>query len=93
MSEVTMRAKLQVATVTVNAGQNDKGESVTSSEQLKLFAVGPNKAYNEDGSGDEDNSFARWTPCATLDITVNNPELFGKFAVGDKFYVDFTKAD
>ncbi|WP_204367562.1 hypothetical protein [Janthinobacterium sp. HH01] len=45
-----------------------------------------------DGS-DEDNSFARWTPSAELTMTINNPDLLGKFKVGDKFYVDFTPAD
>lgn len=32
------------------------------------------------------------TPQAECKMTVNNPELFGKFTEGQKFYVDFTPA-
>lgn len=85
-----MRAKMLVMSVTVNSGKDSGGNDVTTSEQLRLTAVGPNQAYNADGTGDEDNTFSRYTPCANLDITIQNPELFGKFKYGDKFYVDFT---
>ncbi len=78
----TMRAKLQVSDV----------QSSPTSERLSLRAVCKSGAYPTDGS-DEDNSFARWTPSAELTMTVNNPELLGKFKVGDKFYVDFTPAE
>lgn len=47
--------------------------------------------YPEDGS-DEDNTFAKFSPSANLSINIANPDLFGKFNVGDKFYVDFTPA-
>lgn len=80
MSIITMRAKMQVSAVITNGG----------SEQLAFNAVCKSGAYPADGS-DEDNSFAKWTPSAELKMTVNNPDLFGKFKVGDKFYVDFTE--
>ncbi|MFM0306261.1 hypothetical protein P0D71_00505 [Paraburkholderia sp. RL17-383-BIF-A] len=89
----TMRAKMLVMNVTVNIGKDGEGNSVTVSEQLRLAAVGPNRNYEADGTGDEDNTFSRWTPCASLDITIQNPALFGRFKYGDKFYVDFTPAD
>lgn len=41
----------------------------------------------------EDNSYSKATPSANLQMTVTNEALFGKFAPGDKFYVDFTKAE
>lgn len=78
---MTMRAKMRVASVT---GQG-------SSEQLTFNAVCPKGAYPADGS-DEDNTFARWTPSASLQMQVNNPDLLGKFKVGDTFYLDFTPA-
>lgn len=83
----TMRAKMRVADVvaTVDVGAN------VQQERLKFTAVAA-KAYPADGS-DENNSFAKWTPQAEVTMTVNNPALFGKFAIGDEFYVDFTKAD
>jgi hypothetical protein len=63
-----------------------------TSVQLKLGAVYKDGAYPPDGS-DEDNTFARWTPQADLTMTINNPDLIGKFAVGQKFYLDFTEVD
>lgn len=47
--------------------------------------------YEGDGA-DEDNTYARYSPSANLTINIANPELFGKFEVGQKFYVDFTPA-
>lgn len=76
---VTMRAKMKVSGV-------NKSET---SERLTFCAVYKDSSYPADGS-DEDNTFAKWTPHAELVMTVNNPELFDKFNVGDKFYLDFT---
>ena len=76
-----MRAKMEVKSVDASETQ----------ERLKFSAVG-NYPYPEDG-GDEDNTYARWTPSANLEIVIQNPSLFGKFKEGDKFYVDFTKAE
>ena len=60
-------------------------------EILSFRAVAKSEAYPADGN-DEDNSFARWSPSATCQITVANPALIGKFTVGEKYYVDFTSA-
>ena len=75
-----MRAKMRVSKVVTHE----------SCEELQFSAVGKN-GYPPDGS-DENNSFARWTPTAYLSMTITNPELRGKFAEGDTFYVDFTPA-
>lgn len=76
-----MRAKLVVESVT----KNETGET------LKFRAVGRKDAYPADGS-DENNSFARFTPSASFEMFVANPELHGKYQPGDEYYVDFTKA-
>lgn len=76
-----MRAKMQVASVT-NHG---------SCETLRFHAVAAS-AYPADGS-DEDNTYAKFSPSASLEINVANPELLGKFTPGDKYYVDFTPAN
>ncbi|CAB3783183.1 hypothetical protein LMG28688_01596 [Paraburkholderia caffeinitolerans] len=94
----TMRAKLQVQGVSdINTcGPNwtpDNQDLVKSGERLNFMAVGLGRAYNEDGSGDEDNTYSRWSPQANFDLVCMNPALFGQFKVGDKFYVDFTRAD
>lgn len=77
----TMRAKLQIESVT----QRQHGET------LKFHAVGPKGSYTADGS-DEDNTYARFSPSASLEITIQNPALLGQFKPGQKFYVDFTEA-
>ena len=64
-------------------------ESVTrhecGTENLRLRAV--------TNGNPEDNTFAKATPGASLDMLVSNPELVGKFDPGETFYVDFTPAD
>ncbi len=76
-----MRAKMQIASVT-NHG---------TVEQLKFHSVAA-KAYGDDGL-DEDNTFAKFTPNASLDIMIANPALLGKFKPGETFYVDFTPTE
>lgn len=76
-----MRAKMQVSSVT----------PCGDGEILKFHAVSKSEAYPADGS-DEDNSYARWSPQASLEINVQNPALVGKVVAGEKYYVDFTLA-
>lgn len=78
----TMRAKFVVTAV----------ETHGDTETVKFSAVAKNGAYPEDGS-DENNTFAKWTPSATCDITITNPALRGKFTAGQHYYADFTPAD
>ena len=77
-----MRAKMVVESV----------QRFEKSEILKFRAVPKSTAYPEDGS-DEDNTFAKWSPTADLQIHVTNPSLFGKLNPGEKYYVDFTIAE
>ncbi len=55
-------------------------------------AVGPKGSYPADGS-DEDNTYAKFSPQGALTLTIVNPELIGKIEPGQKFYLDFTKAE
>ena len=82
-----MRAKMQVQSIT----KYPTDGTPTTQENLSMSCVAKSGAYPEDGS-DEDNSFARWTPSGSLSISIQNPNLFGKFTVGQKFYLDFTEA-
>ncbi len=79
-----MRAKLQIGSVIPS---NDPAGNLNN-EQLHFHGVCASN-YPEDGS-DEDNTFAKFSPSVSLDITIANPALFGKFKAGEKFYVDFT---
>lgn len=83
----TMRAKLQVSLVQ----EHFYGENGTKShETLQMHAVCASQ-YDENGL-DEDNTFAKFSPGASLVIQIANPVLFDKFKHGDKFYVDFMPA-
>lgn len=84
----TMRAKLQVGFV--HQYFSDKERTQVAAEGLTMHAVCATK-YEGVGA-DEDNTYARYSPSANLTINIANPDLFGKFKAGDKFYVDFTPA-
>ncbi|WP_426050608.1 hypothetical protein [Brevundimonas sp. SL161] len=83
----TMRAKLRVGSVSPTV----QTDGVTTHERLVFHGVAAN-SYPNDGS-DEDNTYAKFSPSALFDLTLANPDLIGKFAPGDTFYVDFTPID
>ena len=78
-----MRAKMRVTST--------KKHEQVEQDDLMFSAVAKSDGYPEDGS-DENNSYARWTPMAELKMSIQNPNLIGKFTVGQEFYVDFTPA-
>ena len=78
----TMRAKMKIMSVLKGA----------DSEQLRLSAVCKDGGYGPIGY-DEDNTFSKFTPSAELMMTIQNPTLLNQFEVGQKFYVDFIKAE
>ncbi len=93
----TMRAKFQVGFVHVSTSRinadghyDPSAEPTKTGETLKFHAVAASN-YPADGS-DEDNTYAKWSPGADLSINIANPDLWDKFKIGDKFYVDFTPA-
>ena len=75
-----MRAKLLVTSVS----SQDTSERVT-------FRGVSKSIYADDGL-DEENTYAKFTPTLSLDITITNPALLGKLKAGQKFYVDFVPA-
>lgn len=77
---VKMRAKLVISEVI---------SFETKIERLKLRAVSRADGYPEDGS-DENNTFAKFSPEANLEIAITNPDLVGTFKPGESFYLDFT---
>lgn len=77
-----MRAKMQINSVTQFQGGQEK---------LELSCVTGNKPFGPSGES-EDNTFARYSPSGGLNITISNPDLYGKFKPGQKFYIDFTEA-
>jgi hypothetical protein len=83
-----MRAKMRITSIT----QNKDTDGNVTSEQLSFSAVAKSTSYPEDGA-DEDNTYAKFSPSGSLSLTVANPALLGKFAVDEKYYLDFTKAE
>lgn len=83
----TMRAKVKVSNVQLFKNIT---EDVVQ-ENLIFNAVYKNQ-YDSTGL-DEDNTYSKFTPTAEFKLSVVNPELFGKFVVGQKYYVDFTEAE
>lgn len=77
-----MRAKMRLNSITTNGG----------TEELVFNAVAKPDGYPSDGA-DEDNTYARWTPTAEVNMTIANPALVGTFKAGELYYVDFTLAE
>jgi len=77
----TMRAKMVLHMVTKHSN---------ASESLHFQAVAAS-SYPEDGS-DEDNTYAKFTPSAAVNLQITNPALIGKFQPGEVYYVDFYPA-
>lgn len=44
-----------------------------------------------DGS-EENKSFAKWTPAASVNISISNPAALNAFEEGKEYYVDFSPA-
>ena len=78
----TMRAKMKI---------NHIDKRHEGFEILYFNPVARNDRYPEDG-GDENNTYAKFTPSGMLSLTVANPALIGKFAEGEEYYLDFTPA-
>lgn len=78
MNNPTLRCKLHVTEVLASKDNNGAIEQ----ERVKLQAVINNTPENKEWS--------RWTPSATFEIWINNPEAFGKLSRGHEFFVDFT---
>lgn len=75
-----MRAKFRLNKITTHNPEY---------EELEFNAV-TTAPFDKDGNS-EDNSFARWTPSASLKMSITNPNLIGTFKENTKFYVDFTE--
>ncbi|HEX5180774.1 MAG TPA: hypothetical protein VFW04_15665 [Gemmatimonadaceae bacterium] len=78
----TMRAKFVIHSVT----------RVSDTQEDLHFGAVTSKPFDADGIS-EDNKYSKWTPNASLRMSITNPELMGQFKQFDKFCVDFTPAE
>ena len=83
-----MRAKFQLGAVTQTIGADGNVQNV----QISGFPVTSNAPFGPNGES-EDNTYARYSPSGELKLTITNPELFGQFKPGQKFYLNFTEAE
>jgi hypothetical protein len=58
------------------------GNQGVTQKTVRLRAVAKNGSYPSDGS-DEDNTYAKYSPSASVEITIANPALFGKINNGE----------
>jgi hypothetical protein len=82
MTMTAMRAKMKI---------NHIDKRYDGQETLYFNPVSRSDRYPDDGS-DENNTYAKFSPSGMLSLTVANPSLLGKFAEGEEYYLDFTKA-
>ena len=78
-----MRAKVRVTGI-----RPYPEEGTATQETLTFNFPAKDGSYPADGS-DEDQQFAKFSPSGSLSLTIANPVLLGKFALGDTFYLDF----
>ena len=84
MSEgAVLRLKMNVNSVKTVHG--NEGEPYQ--QELALSAVYSNK------EGSANAQWSKWTPSASLTMTVSNPAAFGKVLPGQFVYVDITPTD
>lgn len=91
----TMRAKVVLSQIVRSVQEIETPAGIkreTNQESLTFYPVCKDGGYPENGL-DEDNTFAKFSPSGEFKLVVANPELFGKFTAGQKFYVDFTETE
>lgn len=77
-----LRAKFRVDSITYHKASDGQ----TEQEQIRLTAV-----YSDDPES-ENAKWSRWTPSGVLEMTITNPDAFGKVSNGHEFFVDLTPA-
>ncbi len=80
-----IKAKMFCASVTRSGGQEDAAGNRTFQETVELSAV----TY---GDNDENKSFSKWTPTASVSMMITNPDAQGAFEPGKEYYVNFAEA-
>lgn len=80
-----VRAKLQC--VDVAPFDNGATENPEKAGEVVKF-----EARYDAADSEEDNSFSKYTPSANMTMCVTNPDVFGAFEVGKKYYFDIVEA-
>jgi hypothetical protein len=79
---MNVRAKFRVTEI-LNRAVNYGGTAGSQeSNYVKLSAVGD----------DLNKTWSKWTPSGELSMTINNPEAFSQFKLGQTYFLDFSEA-
>lgn len=79
---MNVRAKFRVTTVSKTANNYGGNAGTVEQNEVKLSAV----------SDDANKSWSKWTPGGEIRMTINNPDAFDQFKVGECYFVDFSDA-
>lgn len=79
MNEHVMRAKMRLIAEKVWA------DSAATGARVYSFSA----QYSQSS---EDNSYSKYTPSASFEMTIDNPAVQAKLKLGETYYVDFTPA-
>lgn len=79
---MNVRAKFRVTEKTNRAAYSKDGKPTCS---VKLSAVNGDKKENE--------SWAKYTPCGDLTMSIDNPEAYDAFELGKEYFLDFTPVE
>lgn len=83
-----VRAKFYVKAVE-HQHSNVNGVNETHAE----IKMAPCDEYSPGGGTEENKSFAKWTPCGEIRLTISNPDAVSFFELGQPFYIDFSRAE
>ena len=78
-----MRAKVQVSEI---------AHFQHSAQRFVALPVTGNEKFGPNGES-ENNTYSRYSPSGRFELTISNPELFGKLKPGQYMYVDFILAE
>ena len=76
-----VRCKVRVTSVT-DTSSSYYPDQVQESHIVKMSPV----------SGPENASWSKYTPGGQIELSINNPEAFSQFKVGEFYFVDFSVA-
>ena len=85
MDQSTAVLRLKMMVNSVKTVHGNEGEPYQ--QELALSAVYSNK------EGSANAQWSKWTPCASLTMTVSNPAAFNKVLPGGFVYVDLIPTD
>lgn len=75
-----VRCKMKVTEI--NKRSSQWSDTPQDSSEVKLTPV----------MGDANKTWAKYTPAGSIALTINNPEAFEQFKIGETYFVDFTPA-